>query len=871
MQRLSWRVAGFCLSLSAASLSRLAVAQDAADADAGVEASATEGAPPPLAPPQLRAASEAAYPEQARELRLEGSVLLALTIDAGGQVTAAEVLAPAGHGFDEAAREAALRFRFEPARRAGQPIAARVRYRYVFTLPPPEPAVAAPLGAVAAEAPGGAAVAALPAGALTNTPAADPGAAGAVEPQAAPSGTVDVAVQGAKSEAQVLQHSAEAVSVVDMRTAKQQTADLGEVLARTPGISVQREAGIGSETRISLNGLQGLQVKFFVDGIPLDESGYPALADIPVNLVERIEVYRGVVPARFGADALGGAVNVVTDMKFHAHGGASYQSGSFGTHRATALARYQDEKLGLLVGVSGFFDSSENNYKNDVNIPGPDGRVSEAPTTVKRNHDAYRAYGTKLDVGTFNRPWARRLTLTGFLTGNYKEYQNNLTQTTPYGELRGIELTYGATLRYDVDLARNLSLEATANYAHTNFHFIDLANWVYDWYGNRVRARKAGGEIDALHKSDLTTWQDAVFGRAILQWSLSHEHIVRLTSSLSAPWRGGHEAVITEANQRDTGDGRRRMVTIVSGLEYEANASSDRLTNTAFVKHYWQYNTGEDPAPFVPGDAWNKREHTINRIGLGDYLRYRLLSFLYAKASYEYATRVPEPEEFFGDARLISPNYDLKPEISHNANFNLRAELASESAGELTVDVNAFWRDIGDLILPVGRERKKYVNVRSTRSLGIDGSMSYLSPGRYLALNGMLSWQDMRNTSRSGEYKQYYGVRIPTVPWLFANWGARLSFANVLFEHTRLEPFYNARYIHSFNRSWDNWGLDEFRVVMPPQVTHSAGVTWISSTQHANLSVTLEVDNFTDAKLYDYFGAQRPGRAYYVKVTGDLR
>ena len=37
------------------------------------------------------------------------------------------------------------------------------------------------------------------------------------------------------------------------------------------------------------------------------------------------------------------------------------------------------------------------------------------------------------------------------------------------------------------------------------------------------------------------------------------------------------------------------------------------------------------------------------------------------------------------------------------------------------------------------------------------------------------------------------------------------------------------------------------------------------------LSLTLEVANLTDARVFDIFGAQRPGRAYFAKITGYLR
>ena len=139
----------------------------------------------------------------------------------------------------------------------------------------------------------------------------------------------EVVVEG-KSDARKLEESANAVAVVRTETVKLKTVDLGEVMAKTEGVSVQRAGGLGSDTRLALNGLSGDQVRFFYDGIPLDFSPYAfGIANVPVNAIDRIEVYKGVVPIQFGADALGGAVNLVSpeiNKKFG--GSASYQIGS---------------------------------------------------------------------------------------------------------------------------------------------------------------------------------------------------------------------------------------------------------------------------------------------------------------------------------------------------------------------------------------------------------------------------------------------------------------------------------------------------------------------------------------------------------------
>jgi TonB family protein len=84
--------------------------------------------------PELLEFVNAPYPAEAQKLGLEADVILRLTIDKEGRVTAAEVVEPAGYGFDEAARDAALKFRFKPAMRGEQPVAAKIQYRYSFTL-----------------------------------------------------------------------------------------------------------------------------------------------------------------------------------------------------------------------------------------------------------------------------------------------------------------------------------------------------------------------------------------------------------------------------------------------------------------------------------------------------------------------------------------------------------------------------------------------------------------------------------------------------------------------------------------------------------------------------------------------------------------
>lgn len=104
-------------------------------ADPSPQSTGEAPAQPVVVPPELVRFEEATYPQQALERGLEAEVLLALVVALDGSVSSVEVVTPAGHGFDEAAAEAAKRFVFTPARRDGTPVAVKIQYVYRFTAP----------------------------------------------------------------------------------------------------------------------------------------------------------------------------------------------------------------------------------------------------------------------------------------------------------------------------------------------------------------------------------------------------------------------------------------------------------------------------------------------------------------------------------------------------------------------------------------------------------------------------------------------------------------------------------------------------------------------------------------------------------------
>ena len=834
---------------------------------------ATSENPPPETPsvtlPRLLELAAAPYPAEAPPSLTDVVIVLRLALDAEGRVLTAEVTEPVGHGFDEAARDALLRSRFEPATKHGRRVAAKILFRYEFARPPAPPEEDTP------------AVTNEPIPSTTPATAAQPSppvAVSAIETQPTVA-QIEIAVVGERSEAETLQRSAAPVTVIRLHRQKKRASDMGEIMARTYGVSVRRSGGLGSDTRFSLNGLQQDQIRFFLNGIPL-EHGFPfGVANIPVNLLERVEIYRGVVPVRYASDALGGAVNFVSDPSFENRFAGSYQLGSYGTRRATLFGRYRNEATGFVAGVESYLDGAKNDYEVDVEVPDDRGRLH--PATVRRFHDGYRAYGVALDAGVVDAPFARLLIVRGLTSAYEKQLQGNLVMTVPYGEVHYGETLSALQLHYEHQPLSNLELEAHGSYGYRTIDFVDKSPWIYDWYGKRVRERLVAGEIEA-DPTDQTIWQKGLFGRVGVVFRPIAGHAVRLATSSDFTTRTGDERLQANPDARDPLTAKQDLWKQITGLEYELNAIPRRgpkssvagegrvahaLQNVVFLKSYRYTVDSEEP---LPGGLLRERDQDLHRFGFGEGIRVVLSDSLYVKASYEFATRLPRADEIFGDGVLIHANLELRPEISDNANLGARFELERSAAGDVTLDVNAFLRDTKRQIVLLGNERNfAYQNVYRARSLGLEGSFEWITWWRPLAFDGSATWLDHRNRSDQGTFEDFEGDRIPNRPWLNASFGARVRLTRLWDGRDELEPFYTARYVHEYYRGWESVGLKEFKQVIPSQLTHGAGVTYSLRRAFASVSTTLEVQNAGNARVFDFFGQERPGRSYFMKVTAE--
>jgi outer membrane cobalamin receptor len=667
-----------------------------------------------------------------------------------------------------------------------------------------------------------------------------------------------------------VRESAQAVKVVEADTARRHTADVGEVLARTEGVAVQRSGGLGSESRLSLHGLTDDQIRFFLDGVPLELSGFGlGIAVIPVHWVQRIDIHRGVVPVRLGADALGGAIDVVTDQNIMGTtAAASYTAGAFDTHQLALSARTLHEPTGFLVRGAAFYDTSRNDYRIDVRVPDSLGRLQ--PARAWRFHDGYRALGASVEAGVVDRSWARRLLLRLFSTTFDKDLQHNVDMSVPYGEVTHGQTSVGGTLRYELPRSEQdaFALSALVGYSWRSIDFRDASRWVYDWFGNRVFERaETAGEISAF-ASDLTQWEQRLLGRVTAHYELAPGHDLELVIAPDRATRTGEERLRLDRDRIDPLTTQRELFQLVSGLEYGQSDAEDRIENNAFLKHYL-YRPSSDQVD-VAYNTIRHVERLTQSLGGGDALRVRVTPGLIAKASYEYAMRLPRPDEVFGDGALIAANLELSPETSHNANIGaLLAHELGPSAGGLSAEVTGFLRYTDGMIVRLiadDRVHSIHQNVFTVRTLGVDGMLRWESPRRWLELQTNATYLDQRNGSSNGPFAAFEGQRVPNRPWLFANASGVLRLRNLGTDHDELALSWVTRYVHEFLPGWENTSARDDTDGIPSQLTHSASAEYLVRGPYT-FAASLDLSNLTDERVYDVLGVQRPGRAAFFKMT----
>ena len=124
----------------------------------------------------------------------------------------------------------------------------------------------------------------------------------------------DVVITATKTEQEILDVPQHVTVITKQEITESGAKSVAELLSRKSGVSTTTYGTVGSLQTVSLRGSTTEQVLVLIDGVRMNNphSGGVDLSLIPLDNVERIEIVRGGASALYGADAVGGVVNVIT-------------------------------------------------------------------------------------------------------------------------------------------------------------------------------------------------------------------------------------------------------------------------------------------------------------------------------------------------------------------------------------------------------------------------------------------------------------------------------------------------------------------------------------------------------------------------------
>lgn len=675
----------------------------------------------------------------------------------------------------------------------------------------------------------------------------------------------EVVVLGTTHRGAMRRQALSAVSL-DVSSVLSSLSRLDDLVSRTSGVHLREEGGLGSAAELTINGLGGQAVRYFIDGVPLSSRGSSVtLQTLPTNIVDRVEIYKGVVPPELGMDALGGAVNIVTKRSRESFLDASVRGGSFHTLAADLHGQYRHPASGLTLRPTLSLQTSRNDYiMRDAEVWDEE-RQDLVRRDVRRFHDGYRSLTAGLQLGVTHMPWADEALLGADFTGSEKEIQTGFYQKWVVGEATRRRSDLSVTAHYTKQdlLTEGLSLRLDAGFARDHILLADTAFRHYSWDGTFLETNH--GEVLKREKALRHTLRPGLSLRLNLSYDSGKWGALNLNYQLSALRNHRYDDL------DDTFDeSRDRMTRHIMGLSYGGDLLGGRLHLMGFLKDYlYTVSIGQSDLPWLTGAEEAASHSARNHLGGGLGLRYAPLEALAVKGSYEYATQLPSARQLMGNGMTIYPNFKLRPERAHNVNIGLYGQTPARGDHYLEYEGTFFYRDVHDFFhrVIVSDVESQYVNIGTTRIMGVEGEVKYSYRSLLdLTLNGTCS--DERDRTPSDLYGRpnaTFGCRIPNRPWLYGNLMAGMTLREPFgVDRSKLRLDLAVGYIRWFYRDWAAFGSRESKAVIPSQYNLSGGVTW--SFHHSRYSVSLQGDNLLDRPLYDNYMLQKPGRSLFCKV-----
>ncbi len=587
------------------------------------------------------------------------------------------------------------------------------------------------------------------------------------------------------------------------------------VLADAVGVTVKETGGLGSYSSASIRGSTAAQAPIFLDGVPLSQvsTGSVNLSDIPLQSLERIEVYRGAAPLVLGGAGLGGAIHLVSAHRKEAPWTRT-TAGSYHTFEFQAGSSRAQGKWTLLGRGRYLSSSGDFTYEFDNRTPY---NPRDDFRTARRNNDLSAGGGIVSALRTGDR-W--NLQFSELLDGREYGLPGRDLQAA---HARSSSFTHHFRAALLSSGARRGILRKLELYHRIDQQGFDDKEGELSLVREQRRDRTQSVGVNALgsfggHRGD--AW------RLETRWA-------QLRSERLWP-------------EKENGAPQTRF-TVAAAVQPEFRALAERLSLSPGARLEYHHDRfhgvpvlGNYDLPNGPKEVADTWAHTYQFD-----LRYLLSERLILKANVGEYERVPTLIERFGNRGSVIGNPDLVPEIGTNRDVGL---VFTQRGSNRRLMLSLFHNDSSQLITFV-RNSQRTATAQNIGAAEIKGVEADLDLGRFgpLALGFNGTWLRTRDCSDNATFQ---GQPLPGRP------GYQLrARANVGHGMWRVG--------YEFTAMGDNTLDRNGREKVPQRALHEV---WMRLNV-GGVTLDARVENLTDnQQLFDLYGWPLPGRRFLLSL-----
>lgn len=681
-----------------------------------------------------------------------------------------------------------------------------------------------------------------------------------------------------RSRSEQLRTSAITAGIVSIEATSLRANAVEDLVNRAPGIKIRNVGGLGSASNILVGGFTGNAIKFLYDDIPMDYLGSNyGLTKVPANTIGRVEIYKGVLPTKLGVDALGSAINIVPKTHNKTSGTFSYETGSFGTHIATANATIKINNH-LFAGTNSFYNYSKNNYKVD-NLPYRN--PENGQTTYIRSrlfHNSFEQRSLEFFIQGRGLSWADWIELKINSYDLSRDIQNDsYSRARPFGEVfrreRGNLIPSLQYKRYFLE--NRLNVNQFLVFSRINFELFDQAkNVYYDWKGE-AHPTVSGSEMGnfLLREGYMKNRLNQFISRTNLNYLIT-ENIQIENNTVFGNYN--RKSNIDELNPNGTNYNK-----LISNLGLNALLFDEKIESNTQLKYLYNHLSGKYEASDDPTQSQVIHKNIANSgISFSQAVKYSFNSNNFIRISYENTFRLPEQRELFGDNNFIIANYNLVPEKSKNINFGY-----TYSGKKFGAELNSYYRNTKDLIRlkDINQYQATFLNLDHVKGFGVELEVSY-QPFSNFELTGNITWNDFRLKSSKDALlnnQHFKNARIANLPFYYGNLSAFYNLKDLLGGKYDLSFFWDYSYVHQYYLDFIEkqfepdgflglWGHSKINTsrIIPVQHLNNFGMVYTRDLDsQRSISFSAELKNIFNSEIYNEFKMQSPGRNFRTKIT----